>query len=674
GNYMTHTVVLQSFIRELQKYRKKPILVAVLFVSALLIPLYTVALKARALSDTTPMELLSLSVSSNTVDVSLEDGYTDMLGEVYEDLSGFNSIQFYYTSPSGGQTIESDANGDPQFINTLLRFPHNSEQGLWRPTLTLTDNASNSRTYTPDELIGLGFNAEVTIVSNTPDTTAPLLGGLTTESTTVDTATEIGYVLGNAIITDNATTIDGGNCFVVYTSPSGNQKSYGTLNQTTGDNYQMTVPFRQYAELGVWTLDVTIGDSVSNSRSYDSTELTNIGLPSTITVTGVQDVTPVTINSLDFNASFPPIGDTFANSAKVTILGEFSDNLSGIASMDINYYSQSSTQTAPGVTSIDGNTYQYTIFLPLYAATGVWLPVLESNDMAGNHITLTHEDLLALGFDLSLNFLTNETEEVVANGNITTDNEGNGATITEPFEASVTTPVAGQVSISQVALTEPLGSNDYLVFDQQYDISAPAATVENPLILNFTIDQSQLNGQNASTVVAFRNGTVVEDCINPNVTSPDPCISHRNTLAGGDVELVVRTSHASVWSLGYPAVTGPSYNFVSFKKPKKLAPQLNKVEEGEAIPVQFSLGGNQGLNVLPSYIAKSQRISCSTKQPIGDTTNIKTTKNGGLSYKSSSSSYVFKWKTLDKWENTCRQLILEFSNGEVIYSYFKFDD
>ncbi len=77
------------------------------------------------------------------------------------------------------------------------------------------------------------------------------------------------------------------------------------------------------------------------------------------------------------------------------------------------------------------------------------------------------------------------------------------------------------------------------------------------------------------------------------------------------------------------------------------------------------------MDVLPSYIAKSQRIECSTKNPLGDATTISTSGNG-LSFNANNEIYKFKWKTLKQWKNSCRQLTLEFSNGETVNAYFKF--
>ncbi len=645
-----------------------------LFVVALSLPSFVWLAKARAESDTTPMQLLSLALSGNSVDVSVEDGYLDMTGEIYEELSGFQSIEWYYTSPSGQQTIEGDANGDPQYIGELVRVPHFSEAGTWRLTMTLLDVASNSITYTPDELAGMGFNMDIDVTSTTQDITAPYLTGLVLDSQTIDTSSDVTVLFGSATVSEDLSGLNENEMYIIFTSPSGNQKTYGSINTYEDNQRRLTTYFQQYSETGEWTMTASLSDSAGNTRSYDNNDLALLGIDNTITVTGIGDTTPVNVDAMYFSAAFPPAGDMYANTAKVTIAAEFSDNLSGFGVADLIYHSQTSGQIATSSASFVNDIYQYTVYLPPYAATGEWLPELITTDLATNARTLTHTDLLGLGYDLALSVETNEQETVADDGNVNTDPENDGATPAEPFEASVTTPVGGDISITQVALTEPVSTNDYLVFDQQYDINAPEATVENPLLLSFRVDASKLGDLTAETVLVFRNGTLVENCLVPGVTDPDACVDIRATLPDGDVELTVRTSHASIWNLGYEVAEEASYTFDKFKNSIKQAPKLNKVEAGESVPVQFTLTDNaQGLNVLPEEIAQSQKISCSTKQPIGEATDIKITKNGELKLKNNG-SYSFKWKTLEKWDDTCRQLIMHFSNDETVTTYFKFDD
>jgi hypothetical protein len=61
-----------------------------------------------------------------------------------------------------------------------------------------------------------------------------------------------------------------------------------------------------------------------------------------------------------------------------------------------------------------------------------------------------------------------------------------------------------------------------------------------------------LGGTAIGDVQAFRDGSPIDDCDEPTATdaTPDPCVESRSPLAGGGVEIVVRSSHASVWNFG----------------------------------------------------------------------------------------------------------------------------
>jgi len=137
---------------------------------------------------------------------------------------------------------------------------------------------------------------------------------------------------------------------------------------------------------------------------------------------------------------------------------------------------------------------------------------------------------------------------------VSTDSEGDGATAADPVETTVLTPVPGTISISE----GPAGpsTSGFMVLGQQVQITAPTATAADPLIITFVIDQSLLPpGVTASSIEVRRNGVVVPDCIAAGAT-PDPCVQSKMFLASGDLEIVVRTSQASLWDFGVTA--GPS--------------------------------------------------------------------------------------------------------------------
>lgn len=232
---MIQTAKIREAWRDLRRNRLSPFLLVLLFIASQLTPAFAWLNRASALSDTTPMQLVSLALSGNSVDTSLEDGYLDMTGEIYEDLSGFQTAEWYYTSPSGQQTVEGDANGDPQYISQLVRFPQYSEPGVWSLTFTLVDVASNSITYTPEDLSLLGYNMDVLVVSSPADTTAPVLTSLTFDSNTVDTANSSAVLSGEAILNENLSGLNENDLYVVFTSPSGNQRTYGSVSSVGPD-------------------------------------------------------------------------------------------------------------------------------------------------------------------------------------------------------------------------------------------------------------------------------------------------------------------------------------------------------------------------------------------------------------------------------------------------------
>jgi serralysin len=138
---------------------------------------------------------------------------------------------------------------------------------------------------------------------------------------------------------------------------------------------------------------------------------------------------------------------------------------------------------------------------------------------------------------------------------------GVDATDADPFVTAVATPDAGRVSIEEERTTvaPPTG---FSLLGWQVDISAPPASVDKPLSITFRIHRSLLPpGTTASTLAIFRNGILVGNCTEPLRAVPDPCVAVRRTLPDGDVELVVLTSRASLWTFGVdteaPTLTVP---------------------------------------------------------------------------------------------------------------------
>jgi len=113
-----------------------------------------------------------------------------------------------------------------------------------------------------------------------------------------------------------------------------------------------------------------------------------------------------------------------------------------------------------------------------------------------------------------------------------------------------------------------------------------------------------------------------------------------------------------------------TYKFAGFLQPVDNLPALNQLNAGQAVPVKFTLDGDQGLAIFAPGSPSSSPIACDAAAPIDVVEQTLTTSNSGLSYGGGQYSYV--WKTEKAWAGSCRQLSLVFKDGTAHYAHFKF--
>jgi hypothetical protein len=114
-----------------------------------------------------------------------------------------------------------------------------------------------------------------------------------------------------------------------------------------------------------------------------------------------------------------------------------------------------------------------------------------------------------------------------------------------------------------------------------------------------------------------------------------------------------------------------SYNFSGFFRPVDNLPVANVVQAGQAIPVKFSLGGNQGLNIFTAGYPRVQVMSCATNVLQDTVEETVTAGSSSLQYQTSG-EYHYVWKTDKAWAGTCRQLQLTFADGTTQSANFTF--
>jgi CSLREA domain-containing protein len=114
------------------------------------------------------------------------------------------------------------------------------------------------------------------------------------------------------------------------------------------------------------------------------------------------------------------------------------------------------------------------------------------------------------------------------------------------------------------------------------------------------------------------------------------------------------------------------YDFAGYYLPVQPAPALNPIKAGQAVPLKFSLAGDQGLEVIAAGYPASQPVACDTLAPAGPLEATETAGKSGLSYAAGNGRYNYVWKTDKAWGGTCRALTLRLVDGTEHLTYFWF--
>lgn len=127
--------------------------------------------------------------------------------------------------------------------------------------------------------------------------------------------------------------------------------------------------------------------------------------------------------------------------------------------------------------------------------------------------------------------------------------------------------------------------------------------------------------------------------------------------------------------VGHTAQTACTYTVVfswtGFFQPIDNSGVFNQVNAGRTIPVKFSLGGNQGLNVLAAGSPSSAVVSCPSTAAV-DSVEETSTAVSGLKYDPIANQYIYNWKTLTSYAGSCRRLTVTLADGTPHTALFKF--
>jgi hypothetical protein len=248
-----------------------------------------------------------------------------------------------------------------------------------------------------------------------------------------------------------------------------------------------------------------------------------------------------------------------------------------------------------------------------------------------------------------------------------------------PFtDPGATATVCGSsVTVTTTGTVNPNAPGTYTI---NYSATANGFTSEVTRIVTVEDTVAPVITLNGANPMQVGFGTVFTD---PGATASDGC-------AGDLTSSIIVTGSVNTNSVGFYALTytvadptGHSdtkvrnvevlpYNFTGFFSPIDNLPIVNQMKAGQAAPVKFSLGGNQGLNIFAAGSPSSVQINCDTNALLAEVEETETAGGSSLSYDSTSDRYKYTWKTESSWKNTCRQLNVTLRDGTVHVAKFKF--
>src|SRR5215208_4779906 len=115
-----------------------------------------------------------------------------------------------------------------------------------------------------------------------------------------------------------------------------------------------------------------------------------------------------------------------------------------------------------------------------------------------------------------------------------------------------------------------------------------------------------------------------------------------------------------------------NYGWTGFFSPVDNNGTYNTVKAGSAIPVKFSLAGNQGLNIFATGFPTSAKTPCNATSPQDMIEETVTAGGSSLSYDSLADRYNYVWKSDKAWGGSCRMLTVKLADGNPHTALFNF--
>jgi hypothetical protein len=113
------------------------------------------------------------------------------------------------------------------------------------------------------------------------------------------------------------------------------------------------------------------------------------------------------------------------------------------------------------------------------------------------------------------------------------------------------------------------------------------------------------------------------------------------------------------------------YTFDGFFAPLANLPAVNAVKAGKGVPVQFSLGGDFGLNVFETGYPQTRAVACDPAGSVHEVNEALNAKSNALTFDSISQRYTYVWKTERSSVGACTELVMRFDDGQERVARFQ---
>ncbi|MCK8610044.1 PxKF domain-containing protein [Agromyces sp. C10] len=259
-------------------------------------------------------------------------------------------------------------------------------------------------------------------------------------------------------------------------------------------------------------------------------------------------------------------------------------------------------------------------------------------------------------------------QEYVLTWNATDEEGGSGLATDATGTITIDTDVYGPGSVTAPIARDNAGNESAQVKCEYFvdDVTPPVVNLTcpvGPFLLGETVPDAQWTASDPSP----GSGLAGADSGSIAVSTSSVGAKTLSVPAGAVSDIAENTSlESNVCS--YSVV----YDFTGFLRPVDMGTTFNSVKAGSAVPMKFSLDGDQGLGIIAAGFPKINRYTCG---PIPNVDPIEETVNAGgssLSYDPVTDQYNYVWKTDKGWAGSCGTFTLKLDDGTTHTVNFQF--